>query len=334
MISLKIIDVEHDDRKNSLFNIFLLINLLLSAYFSAVHVQCSVYMLDWNKMFLLEGPNPYQSRLLTFLIGKPILSLIGFKPINFKILFVLYDFISSVIAITFITKTIAIFYKKLPALICGSMLFWWQMYFTFVISMHHNYYLPYDLVSVCLISVALYLILANKNVYLIAGLSAIGMLNRETAIIIPAFYLAYNWENRTADVIIKSIILFAICLTIKAIISVNIANPSDSFLIWEKPGYLRLFYNFSFLSLEKWQPLTLNAFAVFGFLWILFALDGRIPQKLSRLYYPFIPYFIGMMFVGNLSEIRIFAEFIPIVTLTLLAKFSKDLGFTMATTAT
>jgi len=52
----------------------------------------------------------------------------------------------------------------------------------------------------------------------------------------------------------------------------------------------------------------------------LLLMPGRADHRLRNMMWCFVPYLLGMMFVGNLSEIRIFVEFVPLLTLLLTNK--------------
>jgi hypothetical protein len=296
-------------------------NVILAIYFSISHILTTHHILDWQELFSFQGPNPFQSRILPFAVGHLIFQLFSFKTIYVKLLFIIYDFTSSLLAIFYLHKIIKIYYPNYSALLITCILYWWQMFCTFIVSFHNNHYFPYDSISVFIIALSLYLILNNKNIYLLFILTIIGTLNRETAILIPAFYLAYNWDKKSTLIIGSAIMLFITCFLTKFSIAFFITTPKDLIDPWASPNNLRLFNNFAFIA----DPHTLNFFAVFGFLWILFILDGKIPRQFSYLLYPFIPFFIGMMFVANLSEIRVFNEFIPVITLALVGKFNSML---------
>lgn len=51
-------------------------------------------------------------------------------------------------------------------------------------------------------------------------------------------------------------------------------------------------------------------------------MKDKADVHLHRMMLTFIPFFLGMMVVGNLSEIRIFTEFIPLMALLLANKLS------------
>jgi hypothetical protein len=53
--------------------------------------------------------------------------------------------------------------------------------------------------------------------------------------------------------------------------------------------------------------------ACFDFGWEL------VPKPLQRMMLSFILFFAGMFFVGNIDEIRIFGEYIPMATLSVVS---------------
>ncbi len=94
--------------------------------------------------------------------------------------------------------------------------------------------------------------------------------------------------------------------------------------LYHEPGYLRLFYNFSFLSMDTSLLHTANVFLAWGGAWCLLLLPGQSQPALRRMMWCLLPFLMGMAVVANLSEIRIFAEFIPLLTLLLAGKLGGE----------
>ncbi len=78
------------------------------------------------------------------------------------------------------------------------------------------------------------------------------------------------------------------------------------------------------VSRQHWLRGTANVFFAFGFAWVLLFMRGHADTRLRNMMLCFIPFFLGMMVVGNLSEIRIFTEFIPLMALLLAGKLASD----------
>jgi hypothetical protein len=59
---------------------------------------------------------------------------------------------------------------------------------------------------------------------------------------------------------------------------------------------------------------------VFGFLWLDFVFRWQlVPKPLQRMMLSFILFFAGMFFVSNTDGIRIFSEYIPMATLSVVS---------------
>jgi len=59
---------------------------------------------------------------------------------------------------------------------------------------------------------------------------------------------------------------------------------------------------------------------VFGFLWLDFVFRWQlVPKPLQRMMLSFILFFAGMFFVSNTDGIRIFGEYIPMATLSVVS---------------
>ena len=59
---------------------------------------------------------------------------------------------------------------------------------------------------------------------------------------------------------------------------------------------------------------------VFGLLCLVFVFSWQlVPKPLQRMMLSFILFFAGMFFVGNIDEIRIFGEYIPMATLSVVS---------------
>ncbi|WP_170631325.1 hypothetical protein, partial [Acinetobacter baumannii] len=109
-----------------------------------------------------------------------------------------FDFAGAFVAASYLIKTLKTIGGTRTTTLFALVLFWWQVFATFVASPAHNYYYPSDLLSLGIISAGTWAVLEKKSIHLLATICAIGMVNRETAILIPAIYLAANWPCHRA----------------------------------------------------------------------------------------------------------------------------------------
>ena len=298
-------------------------NVLLSLVLTISHAATSRVLFNWKFFLTFEGDQPFQSRVLPFLIADALALIRPFGERGLAALFVSMDLLGVIVSFIFIWKAWRAFGPKRGNLLFLFFLFWWQLFATFVVSSYNNYYYPYDMMSVAFMCVGLWMIVSRQSLIAMIILLIVAMLNRETAIIIPFFYLAFNWPA-SRRIWQNFAWLLATCVIVKAGISMALNVTTDMVSLDHMPGFPRFYYNFAFLWLGPEYRKTLNAFFAFGFAWILLFMRGPTDHRLRNMMWLFVPYLLGMMVVGNLSEIRIFVEFVPLLSLLLASKLTAD----------
>jgi hypothetical protein len=147
-----------------------------------------------------------------------------------------------------------------------------------------------------------------KPYYLIYS---IGAINRETIVFLTiAFSLVLSGKKHlrfiASNVLIQVLILAAVRYGLAQVFS---TNAGESF-------QLQLFSNLQKISsLEIIQPILLS----FGGLWIFipFGWHGQDPF-VKRLLWVCLPFYLLMAVVGNLHELRVYNELVPLVTTSAL----------------
>ena len=186
-----------------------------------------------------------------------------------------------------------------------------------------SFTLPYDVPSLFFFSLGIYLIISRRlwGYYLMFPLA---VLNRETACFLSVFFVVWEWVRLAkSDIAIKSRLLriaphalvqAAIWIAIKMVLAKAYAhNPVE---IGSVAGGLfdtMLAYNLHEIVKPQQWPVLLS---VCGFSLPFLFLQRRW-IRCDGLYYAcaiILPvYFVGMMIVGVIVELRIFTEWIPIV---------------------
>ncbi len=301
-----------------------LVNVLLTVALTFGHAAKSRVFLNWRYLIDFDGDQPFQSRVLVFLVANGVSRLHPLSDRSIGLLFMGIDLVSTFIAFIFVWKAWSALDKHKGSLLAMLFLFWWQLFATFVVSGYNNYYYPYDMTSLAFMAVGLWMIVSRQHWLMLLAFCVPAMMNRETAIVLPFFYLAFHWPAwRT--VWRQFLALLAVSVAVKLIISAVLGASSDDMVsLYHVPGFLRLYYNFAFIWLGPEYRGTANVFFAFGFAWVLLFMRGHADTRLRNMMLCFIPFFLGMMVVGNLSEIRIFAEFIPLMALLLAGKLGAD----------
>lgn len=304
--------------------LYALANLLLAAALTLGHASKSRVLLNWRFLIDFDGDQPFQSRVLVFLIAKGIDHVHPLSGRATSLLFMGVDFVSTIVAALFLWLAWTHMGRRAGSLLTLFFLFWWQLFATFVVSSYNNYYYPYDMSSLAFMSVGLWMIVSRKPWWALAALCVPAMMNRETAVVLPFFYLAFNCPASKA-LWRQFGVLLAVCVAVKVVISQILgASGEDMVSLYHVPGFLRLYYNFAFIWLGPEYRPTAQVFFAFGGAWLLLLLRDQSDVRLRRMLLTFIPFFLGMMVVGNLSEIRIFAEFFPLMALLLANKFAPS----------
>ena len=186
-----------------------------------------------------------------------------------------------------------------------------------------SFTLPYDVPSLFFFSLGIYLILSRRlwGYYLMFPLA---VLNRETACFISVFFVVWEWVRLAkSDVAIKSrllriaphaLIQATIWIAIKMALAKAYAhNPVEVGSVAGGLFNTMLGYNLHEIMKPQQWPVLLS---VCGFSLPFLFLQRRW-VRCDGLYYAcaiILPvYFVGMMFVGVIIELRIFTEWIPLV---------------------
>lgn len=303
-----------------------LVNLFLVAALTLGHASKSRVLLNWRFLIDFDGDQPFQSRVLIFMIANAVSRFHSLSNRGIGLLFMGIDFLSTIVAVVFLWMAWWSMGRRGGSLLTLFFLFWWQLFATFVVSSYNNYYYPYDMSSLAFMAIGLWMVVSRQPLWALLALSVPAMMNRETWVVVPFFYLAFNWPA-SRQVWRDFGLLLAACVAVKLIISACLGASSDDMVsLYHVPGFLRLYYNFAFIWLGPEYRPTANVFFAFGGAWVLLLLKDKADVRLRRMMLTFIPFFLGMMVVGNLSEIRIFTEFIPLMALLLTNKLSVPAG--------
>jgi len=303
--------------------VFIVLAISINIAISHYHSQYKIILVeDWlsKGVSMPFGGRSFVSDLVRFIVN------IFNVAYNSRIaigLFISVEAISLSVAsllIIFMTRKEAKGTISSPIVLLGYFIFLWQVSYTLFITPVHRYWFSYDVVSLFVMSLGLFLITTNKFLPLLVTV-ALGTWNRETTIVLASWYfLFYLGKQKTSSLVVNTLILFLTSFLVKYFIwwrhqlTPNIVSLYDN-------DQLRFFLNIAFLDNYR----LLAVFGVFGFLWIFLpVLIKRQPNSsLVRCLWSFPFYFLGMLVVGNINEIRIFIEFIPLVTLVLITGLAR-----------
>jgi hypothetical protein len=185
------------------------------------------------------------------------------------------------------------------------------------------FYYPYDIPSVLFLTLGL-IFLYEKSWTRYYVLFVVATFNRETSCFLTIAFLATSFRRESLrDLAIHCGFQLAIWVSVKGLLyhlfSANASAPNSIAGLFDDNVLLnmhRLSSPAAYLSL----------LSIVGFLWLPTLLSFRLIRDdfVRRSLIVCLPFFVGMLLVGNIVETRIFGELIPIV-LSAFLLITRDL---------
>ena len=182
---------------------------------------------------------------------------------------------------------------------------------------HNDFYFPYDTLAVAVFALGLAL-LQERRWWAYYALFAVGTLNRETTCFLTIAWVLASWGRVPLRTLAAhSLAQLAIWVGLKAgLAALYAGNP-----VLHDAGH-GLFITTTIrttLSLVAVPAWVYTALALGGAWLVLALLRGRLRDSELRRWFRFVPVFLlGMALVGELLEVRIYGELVPLVTAGLL----------------
>jgi hypothetical protein len=140
-------------------------------------------------------------------------------------------------------------------------------------------------------------------------LTAVGALNRETAILVPVVYALLRWsdDDRRRTLAWSGLMVVAF-FVVRETIAVALPDNPGAPIRWMVEGQYRIVSNLQWLSDVRHGLGFLGGLALLPVGWLV--LWRWIPVPLRRLLGVVAPAFVGLLFVANAYEPRAFGEVI------------------------
>jgi hypothetical protein len=190
----------------------------------------------------------------------------------------------------------------------------------------------YDLPALCLFTLGLALIAARRH-WLYALVFAAGVLNKETALLlVPVWVLAAAPRLKPGRLLLGAGLQCGFWLVVRGLLLLYFRNNPEQAIA------LHLFRNaevlavpgnwFLFRPVAAWLvlPRGFNILYVLGFVASLFALR-RAPRFLKQAYWIVPPVFVLTWLFGNVDELRVYYELLPLVALVLFGGLYRLMGY-------
>ena len=261
-----------------------------------------------------EAPKPFQPRVLVPLLGSWLDLAVG-RVIGLRSIYRVLDFIACFgTLVTFsrlLRKTTA-----LPNPQFGSLLLLYPMLWNYCVFGRLLY--PYDIPAILFFTLGL-LAIAERRWHLFYVVFVVGGLNRETICFLTVAYVASAWGKVAFRTLLGHVSLqLALFAGLKLALGWVFAENEGSTV-----GFL-LQRNLTALTSVNID--TARLALAFGLLWVFIPLAWRKLPSFHRRLLWVVPAFVAAMTVfGLLSELRIYSELLPIVTVPAAILLSESL---------
>jgi hypothetical protein len=313
------------DEKNKIPFAFRLLYLFLAGIICYLYYKKIVEPVNFdaensiNRVLSFQTPKPYQFRMLVPFI------FVLFKPLWFisqKTIFIIYDFVIVYLIVIVFHKVLSQYIQNKKAILWLSPVILYPMLWNYIIL--NQGFMYYDFTSILIFTIGLYFILKEKFGYLLI-VFIVGLVNKETIAYLGFAYVFFNYKILfTKKIILNLLLLSAIFVAYKLLLNYLFQNNSGSTVeicfaankitLKELP-YNRVYQKDVFLNFG-----LLYVPALFIFLtgkWKKFPDRRKVSINLV-----FLPYLLFGIFIIYFSEIRVYAELIPGVTLLFIVYLS------------
>ncbi len=293
--------LEQNSRNRTFLWFVLSLYLLASVLFTQAYFGRAI---EWRqapleKMMRFEADTPFQYRILAPLVIRVFVLTTNIEPYSAsKILTVIWTFF----ALLAFRTLMGIFFSDGRASL-GALLMVYSMYWNYAV--FGIWRMPFDIPAILLFTLGLSALMRQRWLlfYLVFVIRA---LNRETIIFLSVAFIFLSWRRTEPALMWKHVgVQLALWLFVRAMLVIIFKDSQGGQFQNQFAANIKILS-----SGTSAIPLVLS----FGALWLpAFTGWGIIDWRIRRLLLVTIP-FAGLMFVvGNLHELRIYNELVPIM---------------------
>lgn len=297
---------------------FHILYLLLAAGFTYLYYKRAILVTDLHSPSSLSAASsftafkPFQFRLLVPLLFEP-LKLIGYEPGRTAL--ALFSGIVVYLTIVVQQKILSRYFKAgfAVSLLAASVLY--PMVWNYIV--FNRSFMYYDLTAIMLFSLGLYFILTERFIPLVF-VFVVGLINKETIIYLAFAYVLFNYKGIFNRKILLNIGIFAVVFLVFKLVLFYLFrnNPGDNVEICFMTN-LWIFEDL-FTNLQYTKVVFLNFGGLYLFM-LLYLISGRWKLYPDRrkvlLNFVLFVYMAAGVIIVYLTEIRVYSELIPIVTI-------------------
>jgi hypothetical protein len=317
---------------------FLLVSVIYTYSFSLQHIIKSEHYISFEKLAYGRALTPFQYRILIPWLARifqPYLELLPFVS-QLNGIRTLFEF-------GFVFALLAVFFYFSPSLITEDILppakrntvRWlsvWLLIFTmpfFYITPKQVYYYPSDIPGILFMILGL-IFLRQQKWWLYYPIFILGTFNRETIIFLTLTHLLTNWKTTPRFKLLSHVLVQTLLwIGIKSFLwRAFYTNTSESIWYSDIFGVFKNTLQFNLVILR--DPMAYSdILSVYGYLWIpLIALWNFISDRwLKSALWTVLLFHLAMLIPGEINEMRIYGEMLPLVILGVVAGITTGKGF-------
>lgn len=308
---------------------FHVLYMLLAAGFVYLYYLKIIQSADLNNtnsidaVLSFETYKPWQFRLFI-----PFIFFL-LKPLSFVPQITVFTFYSVIIVYLLVVvycKVLQEYFENNRLVFFAAPVILYPMLWNYIIL--NQIFQYYDFTSILIFTLGLYFIIKEKFLPLLIVFIA-GVLNKETAGYLVVAYLLFNYKIMfTKKVILNSLLMAAVFIVIKVSLGIIFSgNPGDPFELctYENINIIKNFFS----NRIYFTHIVFSFGLMYVFIFLLF-LTGRwkrfLPRSFVIINLAFLPNLLLGFFVTYYDEVRVYAEFVPLVTtlfLIYLSTFEK-----------
>ncbi len=295
--------------------------LAASAAYAGLRVWANVELADATLAMLTEGTatTPFQYRALVPFAVSRVVSLLPSGADGLWVWYGLVELGAAFAAWTAMRAFLGLDLGRREAASVGALAVFLPLALNLATPVRHNaFFFPWDTLSVAVFTSGLYLLRERRwGAYYL--LFAIGTLNRETTCFLTLAFVLLAWGRlplRTLAAHAGAQLVLWVVLKL-ALASAYAGNPT---LQENSPAGLFVVPYLMNLGTLSTVPGLLRLSTAMGGLWLVPALLARRVEspELRRLLRVLPVFLVGMFVVGEMLEVRIYSEMIPLATAALL----------------
>jgi hypothetical protein len=264
-----------------------------------------------------RGTGAYQPRWLTwFTLGKGAVSLVGENEKAVKQIFCLFDMIWFILSVYLFYSICEILFSKKMFSIFSSVWFAIGLFFQYATHTNLSIYQPYDMPAVLIAVLSLFIVFSRPGLsWALIPIVGIGAFNRETTLLlIPLMFFVFQKpQSKIISISLGVIIWFAAYIISRKFIAPIESSGWAEF--HEEDQHLRPIASIHRITTDFSAFISFTMLCAYSYVPIILYFK-KLRKSVFTIFWPSIVLGFGIFFfVGNLEEIRMYSEILPMMIL-------------------